>query len=313
MPPHKQTIGAAKTLVKALRLVEVISQRPEGLTLAEASRVSGLPKPTAHRVLGPLVQARILRIDGAGVYRLGMQCLVLGTAFLESLDLREEARDVLAELVERTGETCHLGVLDGARIVYIEKVESSHAVRMFSKVGLTNPVHSTGLGKAMAAFSDERVIEEVIAAGLPRRTPRTTTDPEAFRAELESIRRRGYAVDNVENEDGIRCVAAPVRDHTGTVVAGISVAGPQYRLTLDRVSELVTVTLFAAASKPTVFPHSSRAVIVFVPVDVDGEPVAFEHTRIEWGTPAEIARLPLAPSDRHFVEFLTAGDYRPRE
>jgi DNA-binding IclR family transcriptional regulator len=241
MTSNAQMTGSGKTLVKALRLLEAIAHRPEGLTLAEASRLADLPKPTAHRVLGPLVDAHLLRVDSAGAYRLGAQCLVLGTAFLEGLDLREEAREVMSELVERTGETCHLGVLDGTRIVYIEKVESSHAVRMYSRVGRTNPVHSTGLGKAMLAFCDEQVIEGVVSAGLRRRTARTITDAEEFRAELEGIRRRGYAVDNVENEEGIRCVAAPVRDHTGRVIAGISVAGPQYRLTLEQVSDIAVL------------------------------------------------------------------------
>ncbi|MGH3666085.1 MAG: IclR family transcriptional regulator, partial [Egibacteraceae bacterium] len=164
--------------------------------------------------------------------------LVLGTAFIESLDLREESRDLLADLAAHTGETCHLGVLDGHRIVYIEKVESPHAVRMHSRVGSTNPAHSTGLGKAMLAHCDAEVIAATIAQGLPRRTGRTITDPERLRQELATIRRRGFALDDVENEDGIRCVAAPVLDHKRDVVAGISIAGPTYRLTLDRLQQV---------------------------------------------------------------------------
>jgi IclR family acetate operon transcriptional repressor len=238
--------GAAKTLVKALRLLEAIAASPAGLTLAELSRLSDLPKPTALRVLRPLVEARLLRGDDSGVYRLGPGCLVLGTTYLESLDLREEARPVLRALVAECNETCHLGVLDGTRIVYIEKAESQHSVRMHSRVGRTNPVHSTGLGKAILGFAGEGLVDAVIAAGLERRTPRTITDPAELRAELKRIRRLGYAVDDVENEEGIRCVGAPVRDHSGEVIAGISIAGPDNRVTRARVPDLADLVRSAA-------------------------------------------------------------------
>lgn len=230
--------GSSKTLVKALSILDAITQYPGGLSLADISRHTGLAKPTAHRVLGVLANNRLLRADTDGNYRLSTQCLVLGTAFIESLDLRQESRDLLAELVNYSGETCHLGVLDGQRIVYIEKVESSHAVRMHSRVGSTNPVHSTGLGKAMLAHCDEESIDEVIAAGLPPRTERTITDANQLREELAVIRRRGFAIDDIENEDGIRCVAAPVLDHTREVVAGVSISGPTYRVTRDRFEKL---------------------------------------------------------------------------
>jgi DNA-binding IclR family transcriptional regulator len=230
--------GAAKTLVKALRILGSVAVNPEGLTLSDLSRICRMPKPTTHRVLGVLVQGGMLRLESDGGYRLGPECLVLGTAFLENLDLRDQARDILLDLVERTGETCHLGVFDGERVVYIEKVESPHPIRMASRVGRTNPAHSTGMGKAMLAFSPEEQIEAIIAAGLEQRTPRTITDPARFRSELAMIAKRGYAIDDIENEESIRCIAAPVFDHEHAVVAGISIAGPEYRLSLGRLVEM---------------------------------------------------------------------------
>jgi DNA-binding IclR family transcriptional regulator len=230
--------GAAKTLVKALRILASVAAHPEGLTLSDLSRICRLPKPTAHRVLGVLVQGGMLRLEADGGYRLGPECLVLGTAFLENLDLRDRAREILYDLVDRTGETCHLGVLDGVRVVYIEKVESNHAIRMASRVGRTNPAYSTGMGKAMLAFSPEEHVEAVIAAGLEQRTPRTITDPGRLRSELAMIAKRGYAIDDVENEEGIRCIAAPVFNHEHAVVAGISIAGPEFRLSLGRLVEM---------------------------------------------------------------------------
>lgn len=241
---HKSS--GPKTLIKAVRLLNLVMEHPQGIGLAEISRVAGLPKPTVHRMLGVFVDEGLLRVDSGGQYRLATQCLVLGTAFLEGLDLREESRDLLAALLEHTGETCHLGVLDGNRIVYIEKMESSHAVRMHSRVGSTGPVHSTGLGKAMLAHSSPEKIEAIVAEGLTHRTAQTITDGTRFRAELARIRRCGFAVDDIENEDGIRCVAAPVFDHKREAVAGISIAGPTYRVTFDRIPEIAQRVLDAA-------------------------------------------------------------------
>lgn len=238
--------GGSKTLVKGIGLLNLVMDHPDGLTLTDISRESDLPKPTAHRFLGVLVDHGLLRVDTAGMYRLGAQCLVLGTAFVDQLDIRAESRDLLAALVSHTGETCHLGVLDGNRIVYIEKTESSHAVRMHSRIGSTNPVHSTGLGKAMLAYCDPEVVQSVIAHGLSRRTANTIVEPHMLRTELQRIRQRGYAVDDVENEEGIRCVAAPVLNHKREVVAGISIAGPTYRLTLDRIDDVGGHVLAAA-------------------------------------------------------------------
>lgn len=225
--------GVSKTIVKGLQVLELLGERPQGMTLAEISQLAELPKPTALRVLRTLTDGHMVRTDGDERYRLGAQCLVLGTAFLETLDLRDEAKGVLEELSERTEETCHLGVMDGTRVVYIEKVESPRSVRMYSRVGLTNPLHSAALGKAMLAFSPPEVVEKVLAGPLERRTQHTTVDRDGLREELARIRRRGYAIDDVENEEGIRCVAAPVFDHEGDVAAGMSVSGPKYRLSLE--------------------------------------------------------------------------------
>lgn len=259
--PEGPATGAAKTLIKALRILASVAAHPEGLTLSDLSRICRLPKPTAHRVLGVLVEGGMLRLEADGGYRLGPECLVLGTAFLENLDLRDRARDILTDLVERTGETCHLGVLDGMRVVYIEKVESPHPIRMASRVGRTNAAHSTGIGKALLAFSPEEQVDAIIASGLEQRTPRTITDPSRFRNELAMVAKRGYAIDDVENEEAIRCIAAPVFDHQHAVVAAISIAGPEYRLSLGRLVEMADDVRAAARelSRRLGFPDDGLA------------------------------------------------------
>lgn len=226
-----------KALVKALAILEEIAKHRDGLSLARLSRDMDMPKPTIHRLVQPMLDHRLLQATDDG-YRLGSQCLVLGTRFIEAVDIRHEARDVLADLVAHSGETCHLGVMDGHQVVYIEKVESAHAVRMHSRIGSTNPVHSTGLGKAMLSHASNECIADVLAGELEQRTPATLTDPDALREDLLVCRQRGYAVDDIENEDGIRCVAAPVLDNRGEVVAGLSIAGPLHRMTPDRSPDL---------------------------------------------------------------------------
>jgi DNA-binding IclR family transcriptional regulator len=237
-PAESSVPTPAKNLAKGLGILNLIATRTDGLTLTEVSRLSGVPKATAHRLINVLLEYGMVRASSEDKYLAGPQCLVLGNLFLSGLSLRQEAQDLLRKLSQQTLETCHLGIKDGTQIVYIEKVESPHPVRMYSRVGATNPVHSTALGRAILAYCDEEAVEAVISSGLERRTPNTITEPERFRANLVEVKRRGYAVDDIENEVGIRCVAAPVFDHTGEVVAGISVSGPEQRVSADRLNDL---------------------------------------------------------------------------
>lgn len=230
--------GSAKNLVKAFALLQAIVDQGGSPTLAELSRLVKVPKPTARRLLSNLSGLGMVREGGQGAYSLGPQCLVLGSAFLGGLDLRREARGVLGELMKKTGETCHLGIRDADQIIYIEKVESSQAVRLRSGIGFTAPLYSTALGKVMLAYADETNIERLIGQDLQKRTPNTIVDSEVLRAEIKKIRELGFATDDAENEEGIRCVAAPVFDHGKTPIASISLSGPEHRLPLERLAEL---------------------------------------------------------------------------
>ncbi len=232
--------AGSQTLDRALSaLLRIAESEARGLTLAECTAMLGCSKPTAHRILRTLAARGFLRIDpDRGLYTLGVANLRLGMAFLEHLDLRAEALPLLRELAERTGETVHLGVLDRSDVVYIEKVESKHAVRMFSRIGNTMPAYSTGVGKAILAHLPLDELEEALPEELEARTSATITDRAELLRHLEEVRRRSYSTDDIENEDGIRCVGAPVFDHTGTVRAGISIAGPATRVTPDRFPEL---------------------------------------------------------------------------
>lgn len=238
--------GGAKALVKGLELLREVARRPRGVTLTELAAAAGMPKPTVHRLLTVLTETGMVRSLPDGGYAPGPFGLALATAFLESVEVRGEAQAAMERLVRESQETVALGILDGTQVVYIDKKDAPQAVRMHSRVGKVNPAHSSAIGKAMLALSPPETVAAVIAQGLAARTPNTITDPDRFRQALAEVRTRGYAVDHMENEDGIRCVGAPVLDHRGQPVAGLSVAGPSYRVTPEQVPTLAALVCQAA-------------------------------------------------------------------
>jgi DNA-binding IclR family transcriptional regulator len=212
---------------------------PHGASLADLALGLRLSKSTVLRLVAPLREARLVDQDPeSGRYRLGPQNALLGQVYLERLDLRRTAAPVLRQLAESAGETVHLVIFDPPEIVYIDKVESSQAVRMHSRIGSRQPAYCTAVGKSFLAHSSDDVIQSVIAAGLPARTRSTITTAERLHAELAVVRQHGYAVDDIENEEDIRCVAAPVFDHGGSVTAAVSISGPSSRVTRDRVAAI---------------------------------------------------------------------------
>ncbi|GAB3196186.1 IclR family transcriptional regulator [Geodermatophilus arenarius] len=230
--------GSAKALVKGLWLVEHVADSDRPLRLVDLVEASGLPRPTALRLLDVLCRAEVLRVDGQGAYTLGPRVAAWGQSFLDRLDLRSQAAELMEELVEISGETCFLGVLDGRQVLYVAAVNSPKPVRPAARPGSRNPLHCTGIGKVLLAGRDDDQVLALLTDPLERRTENTLTEVAAVLAHVRGIRERGYATDEIENEEGVRCVAAPVRDHTGAVVAGLSVSAPAYRFTSDDVQRL---------------------------------------------------------------------------
>lgn len=237
-----QVSGAeVSALARGLALLDALADQASlrGTSLTELAQNVGLNKATAFRLLGTLrSHGYVEKHPDTERYHLGLRILHLSSALLQNLDLRIQAAPIMSDLVQRTNETVHLGVLDRGSVVYIDKVECGNSVRMHSRVGMQMPAYSTGLGKAILANLHAEQLEEVLASGLPPRTPTTITDAETLRAHLAEARARGYSIDDCENEDGIRCVGAPIFDHTGGVIAAISTAGPASRMTLERTLEL---------------------------------------------------------------------------
>lgn len=185
---------------------------------------TGLAKATTHRILTTLIERGYLVSETSG-YVPGPTILMMAGQAIERVDISTIARPFVDELVENVHCTIHLGVATGDEVMYLLRVDSDKPYRMPSRVGLTIPMHSSGIGKAiLASWPDDDVTRFVARAGLVRRTDHTITTLDALRAELTEVRQLGYARDREENVPGVTCVAAPVRDHTGQVKYGVSIS-----------------------------------------------------------------------------------------
>jgi len=230
-----------KALVKALRILECLAEDDQpSYTLTELSRRLHLHVSTVHRLMVNLVRQGFVELDPAsGGYQLGFQVLRMGLRVLDRLDYRRVAHPLLRELNQKTQETVHLAILQGDQAISIEKFGSPQPVALDARLGGQMPLHCTGVGKVLLAYQSEEMLTKLAKSpGLQRLTPRTVTTLPQLKKELERIRERGYAVDNEEAVDGLRCVAAPLFDHTGRAVAAFSVAGPATRLTQERILEI---------------------------------------------------------------------------
>jgi DNA-binding IclR family transcriptional regulator len=234
------------SVANSLRLIKAFSEDRYEIGISDLAKRLGLAKSTVHRLASTLLEQGMLEQNPAdGKYRLGLALFELGTLVRRKMDFTVEARPFLRTLMEKTGETVHLAILDRDSVLYIITHESKQALRMGSKVGTRVPVHATAVGKTLLAFQPEEEIERIIALGLPASAPNTVVDPKPLRRELALVRARNYAVDDEESEVGLRSIAAPIRSHSGNVVAAISIAGPVHRMTkkmlLGWVRELVEV------------------------------------------------------------------------
>jgi DNA-binding IclR family transcriptional regulator len=209
-------------------------------TLTQLSRRLHLHVSTVHRLLVNLVRHGFVEEDPvSGGYQLSYRILRMGLRVLDRLDFRRVAQPLLRDLNLRTQETVHLAILQGWGTIFIEKFDSPQPVGLEARLGHVMPLHCTGVGKTLLAYHGEDLLKQVVQSpGLTRLTTRTITGLPQLRKELERIRQQGYALDQEEAVEGLRCVAAPVFNHAGRIVAAFSVAGPATRLTAARIPEL---------------------------------------------------------------------------
>lgn len=216
--------------------------------ITELSETLDLPKSTVHRLVVNLEMRGLLERDPATEkYRLGVRLFELGTRVWHSIDLQEKARPHLEELARQTRETTVLSILSGGEALYLDKVDSTRAVRAANFVGQRRPLHCTAVGRVLLAWlPHHEVVRTVEQKGLAPRTPNTITEPARLYEELAVIREQHYAIDDEEFEEDLCCVATPIMDHTGAVVAAIGISGPTTRVNSTTLLGLIELMLSTA-------------------------------------------------------------------
>lgn len=229
-----------KSIDKALDVLEILSKQKQPMGVTELSKLLEINKSTLHGTLTTLLNRGYLEQDReTGKYMVGISVLGLASAALQGLDLRAKARPVIKALSEKYNETVHMVVLRQGRVVYIEKEESAQSIRIHTEIGSSLPAHCTGVGKALLAWTDAKKLKSIIDKyGMKKHTENTITDEETLLRHFADIRNKGYAIDNEEIEEGLRCVAVPIRDYSGKVIAAISIAGPSVRMPLNTLEEM---------------------------------------------------------------------------
>lgn len=219
------------SLSKALQILNIVTKADEAPNFSVIVAETALPKATVHRLLSSLQAERLIRFDQRReCYMPGYGLLELAHKAWAGIDVRELAADQMKSVWQATGETVHLAVLDAGDVIYIDKMESLKSLRMFSAVGKKGPAYCTGVGKAMMAFLEDDELEIAIKSqSFVQHTKNTLVTVEQLKAVLQQIREQGFAIDDEEHELGIACVAAPILDYRGQVVAGISVTAPLFR------------------------------------------------------------------------------------
>lgn len=252
MPKSRKSTAATKetastAVERALAILEAVSQRDGGMTNSEISRKLAIPKSTASYILRTLETHGYLRRDQANKYRLGLRVVSLSHRALRGLDITDVAMPVLRSLAERYNITAHLAILDQGEVVYIEKADAPGFIKMDTWVGRRLPVHSTSVGKVLVAHLPEDEIKAIIKErGLRKITPKTITTVHEFLRELERVRARGFAVDDEENNLGVRCVAAPIFNRLGQVEAALGVSGTTAQMERSIISKLAGVLIDSA-------------------------------------------------------------------
>jgi IclR family KDG regulon transcriptional repressor len=229
-----------KVLDKTFFILDILLQHGSTMHMTEIAEKLGLYPSTTHRILDTLKHWGYVEQEPNNQrYQLGLKVIELGMAKLHQMDLAREATPYLKELVNQCNETVHLGVMEEGEVLYLAKEESSQTIRMISYVGKRAPLYCTALGKILLAYMSEEEREKILEdRELPRLTEKTITDKRELEKELSKVREQGFALDREENEKDVRCVAAPIRNYQGEVIAAISISSPAFRIDVNKQNNL---------------------------------------------------------------------------
>jgi len=229
-----------KVLDKSLLILETLLQHSSSKSIMEISKKLKIYPSTIHRVLNTLKYRGYVEQNPVNQkYRLGLKLVELGMARYHQIDLVKEAHPFLKELVDQCNETVHLGILDQEEVLYIAKEDCPRTIRMVSQVGRRAPLHSTALGKILLAYLPEKERGEIISHKyFSCFTEHTITQKKELEKELEQVKKQGFALDREENEKEIYCIAAPIRNYSGKVIAALSISSPSYRINTNQQKDL---------------------------------------------------------------------------
>lgn len=240
-----------QSLQRALSILNSFSADCRAVTLRELSERLGIHRSTVYRLAANLVATGFLKFDESnGKYTLGLRLFELGAIVLNDMNLPIKARPILEELRDRTNETVHLGVLDHTDVVYVEKFESSQSLKLSGLYGSRRPLYATALGRVLLAGLPTDVAKALVTDCQPlaERTPYTVNDIDGVMRKVEEVRETGYSYDDQETEIGLRCIAAPVRDFSGKVVAAVGISGPTFRIQGQQLEAFAQAVVETAAN-----------------------------------------------------------------
>jgi IclR family transcriptional regulator, KDG regulon repressor len=230
-----------QSVERAADILELFLISESELSVKEISQRLNLSKSTAHGLIKTLDHRGYLQQNPENLkYKLGMKLFELGNYIGNHLDIREISQPIIKGLVEELKETVHLVVRERDEVIYVEKVDGPRALRIYSQVGKRAPIYCTGVGKAILAYQDEKEVDRILSSTLLESfTDRTITDADYIKDELKEIKKQGFSIDDEEIELGLKCIAAPIFDHQGNVIASISCASPKMRLDEERLPQVI--------------------------------------------------------------------------
>jgi Transcriptional regulator len=220
--------SSIQVINKAADIIEQLATSENGLRLSEITDRTGLPKSTVHRILATLIDRHYIEKDESdSVYYLGLKFVEIASLYLNKIDLTTEATPIMHSLASRFDATCYLAILEDNEVRYLEKIEKFNSLRLYTSIGKREPVHCTALGKVLLASLPksecDRIGESLVYNKL---TPNTKTSYQELLLDIEFARKNDFAIDNGEHTFGSSCVAVPIRDYTGKVIAAMSLSGP---------------------------------------------------------------------------------------
>jgi IclR family acetate operon transcriptional repressor len=259
-PEPRASRYRVQVLDRTIGVLQAVADSETDVPAADIARQLRLHKSTVHRLLAVLESYRLIKKGPEGAYGLGTRLIELGECAIARLKLAEYAEPHLRHLAAQTGEGAHVTILNGTELLSIAHVEGRWALHSLTRTGRRTQIHCTAAGKAVLAFLSDEACDELVARlPLNRNTRRTIVKPSAMKMDLMRVRHLGYAIDDEEFEEGLRCVGAPVFDHRGHVVASLSMAAPVFRLRKERVPQVARLVLAAAQGLSDDLGHQKPA------------------------------------------------------